>query len=151
MTDSKIVPIDDVLFEELAEPDLGAEVEGGFQAQVGDRPIGIKLRQIFDELRESIPTEYTKLLLDYEVWHVPHRAATRPHSGFGEPTSVGIEVRYTDEGTTSIVALLPSFQYVVHGELHVRGTFAANGSARVETPDFLESVKRKSYAGLTFG
>ena len=121
-------PIAHALTPQLESMILGGEIdEGGFFAEVGEEPRGFRLRDLFERLGKPIPPRLAELNRVYELWLIPHRVNIIRRSGLAEPTSVGIEVRYLKgKKTCSVVSLLPSFQYLVHGRLggniELRGT-----------------------------
>lgn len=105
--------------------------EGGFFAQIANQPIAFPLRKVFEELNQPVSLDLYKR---FEVWLVPHRLAIVRRRGQAEPTSVGMEIEYqTDGRTCAAAALLPSFQFVVHGEARVRGTLTTAGEAGADT------------------
>jgi hypothetical protein len=125
------IPIDRVLTEELeADVILGGPTidEGGFHAQAADQPIGLRIRSIFERLCAAVPPQMESLNKMFELWVVPHRVSIIRRSGHAEPSSVGIEVEYQNEGRTcSIISLLPSAEFLEHARLTVSGGLSASG------------------------
>lgn len=127
----KEVAINLPLAEQLETvPDLGAEIEdGGFYARSADSPIAYSVRALFKKLGKEVP-DGVALYNRFELWLVPHRVSIIRRSGLAEPTAVGIEVSYENDGRTcSIVSLFPSFQFIEHGRVsvHFKADMSATG------------------------
>lgn len=99
----------------------GAIVDSGFCAVVGDRPLGFRLRNVF----EKASADTRSVLFDsYEVWLIPHRVGIVRRSGMAEPVAIGIEVEYCNNGATCcVVGLLPVAEHVVHGAIGMNAAF----------------------------
>jgi hypothetical protein len=150
------VPINITLTEQLEfSPDLGTEVEeAGFFAQAARQPIAFSVRSLFRRLGRP-QAEAIKLYRRFELWLIPHRVSITRRQGLAEPTSIGIEVNYQDEGMTcSIISLFPSFQFVEHGSIGASASFSGRMSATGEllpqksTPE--SAFQNIDVAGLTF-
>jgi len=129
------------------EPDLGNEVEGGgFYARVADAPMGYSLRHLLaksDISQERISNLYNR----FGVWLVPHRVSIIRRSGLAEPTSVGLEVRYRNEGKTcSIVSLFPSFEFIQHGVAEIKCSARMSGTGELSAAP--EAEDHASGSGL---
>lgn len=117
-----LVPVDIAVARELesevSQQDLGGEVEaGGFYARVADRPLAYRLRTLYAKLELRQP-KVLDLYDRFDLWLVPHRAMLMRRSGLAEPVSVGIDVRYADDGMTCYpVSLFPEFSYIRQGTI----------------------------------
>ena len=134
------VEIDKVLAPELEVASEGDNLEGMlagmdercWYAEVGDAPIAFPLQRAFQELGLAPPSELYK---GFELWVVPHRVSVMRRCGAAEVTSVGVEVEYqTPSQVCSIVSLLPSPEFVTHGDLSLgfQGALSAAGEAKYD-------------------
>lgn len=115
------IPLGRVLTPELEGlPNLGSNEETeGCVARAGTAPICHDLRDVFDASGQEFP-QHLRLYDRFRLWLVPSRLAIIRKSGLSEPVSVGLEVEYDSDGQTcSVVALLPSPEFVVHGSVNV--------------------------------
>lgn len=130
------LPINKALTAQLDNLDFGEEEidARGIYARPADRPIGVRLRTLQDRLGATVPQQLASWLDDnFEVWLVPHRVSVIRRTGSAEPVSIGIEVEYLNgERTCSVLSLLPSFDFVVHGGVNIGLTAAGRLSPEGE-------------------
>ena len=152
------VPLNVVLAPELESiTDLGTETNStGFAVTVGTSPVCHQVSKIFATLGVELPPQY-KLFDRFRLWLVPQNISLLRRSGLSEPVTVGIEVDYIADGATcSIVSLLPSPEFIKHGELSlgasVQGSMKVSGAFDpMATPPNLSGSKAPiAMNGLTF-
>jgi hypothetical protein len=122
------IPLGRVLTPELEGlPDLGSSEEAeGCVARAAAAPICHDLRDVFNSLGQEFP-QHLRLYDRFRLWLVPSRLAIIRKSGFSEPVSVGLEVDYDSDGQTcSVVALLPSPEFVIHGSVNLDSRIAGS-------------------------
>jgi len=144
---------------ELGEPgELGGAIESsGLFADIHDRPIGLRLRDIKTSLGDEtallpLPegSPGWQLFSRFELWLVPHTMSIVRRSGLYEPTAVGLEVQYKNgERTCSVRALIPSFRAIDRG--HIRGAIGMNGELDVSQSAKGPATKALEFLGLRFG
>jgi hypothetical protein len=136
------IPIDDIV-DDLLEGDatLGEDIKDEkFSAKVGNQPIALKLRQVFEKLGWPVPQELGVYEM-FEVWLVPHRVGIMRRPGSkAEITSLGIQIEYIHNGSTcSVIALIPAPQFLHHGRIGLEGLLhgklSANGEASPGSED----------------
>lgn len=154
--DTQELVINEALTPELeSEPVLGGEVDdAAFCARPGNQPIAFKLRDVLQKLRQPLTPRIT-LYEMFEVWLVPHRVSIIRRRGNAEPISVGIQIEYLHEDTTcSVIALIPSPQFIHHGRIGVQGLFQGKVSTAGEaspTPADLQFKTEKELGKLSVG
>mgnify|MGYP006983099362 CR=1 FL=1 len=147
------IPLNLALTPELEVAKLGGQIKGDdLFAQVADSPIGFRLRDVFEHLgKPDQLAPFKKLYKRFEVWMIPHRISILRREGFAEPTSVGMMIEYENEDRTCMVAsLLPSFQYITHGEARLKGTINAGGEVAAGGVVGKEAVPLVERAGIRF-
>lgn len=135
--------------------------EGGFYAEANDQPLAVRFRAVQTALGAEAPPKLTQWLEDsYDLWLIPHRLSVIRRAGAAEVVSVGVEVEYLQPDpalrrTCSVVSLLPSFEYIVHGEVGggvtAAGRFTAAGEAMPGVPSFKGGTPVTSAGQLELG
>ncbi len=148
------IPLNNVLSEELeSDADLGTEQDSvDFAADIGDQPIGLRLRSVFEQLEKPVPPELA-LYRMFEVWLIPHRFSLIRRRGLAEPTSIGLEIKYDHDDTTcSVIALIPNPVMRRYGEVSVGFNFTGSVSTTGEFAPALASLEPVLNVGsLGFG
>jgi hypothetical protein len=134
----------------VLSPD-GAESEPDwFEARIAGGTRCISLKRVFDILGRST-AGVEPLYSHYDVWLIPHRVSVMLRTRFADLTSVGIEVDYrTEHGSSSILSLLPSSQYVQRESLTLGAMISANGSTRPATDSVAGEGAGFVFDGLGF-
>jgi len=153
------LPIDLALTTELENVNFGQEDinADGFFATGGNRPVGILLRDIQDQLSAGVPKNVSDWMRgNFDIWLIPHRVSIIRRAGLAETISIGLEVEYLNEDCTcSIVSLLPSFQFVVYGGGSVgavfTGKFSPTGESIPGDPKTDQNKGKLRFGMLEFG
>jgi hypothetical protein len=136
------IALNRVLSEELeSDADLGTEQDSvDFAAQIGDQPIGLRLRSVFEQLEKPVPPALA-LYRMFEVWLIPHRFSLIRRKGLAEPTSIGLEIQYEHDDTTcSVVSLIPTPIMRRYGQVSVGFNFTGSVSTTGEFAPTLEGT-----------
>ena len=150
------LPINTSLAYELEQDlDFGTETTeetSAFTARVHSTPIGYRLIDLQLQAGTGLESKLSLFYDAYDLWLIPHRVSIMRNAGHAEPTSVGIEVEYLPNGRTCcIVALLPSFEYRIHGGATFGGAFSASGNAEPSTEDIVPTASLPSLGQVGLG
>ena len=154
MGELELQPVTPFLEEAVISLGGGSAIDTGrFSVSIADRPIAVTLPALAFKLGKPIPADL-ELYRQFSTWVVPNRVGVIRRSGMAEAMSVGIECEYMNgERTCTIVSLLPSPQFVLHGTasgtLKCEGNLAFSGETLPLDGD--AGPVRITEAGIAFG
>lgn len=131
MDDFQDIEFTHVVNARLEKPtSFGSEVEdGGLVARIGTRPLPFPL-EAAQGLNDSSDLGKALRSVRFKTWIVPHSFSVIRRSGFREPTSASLQVKYVVEPgqTCSVQGVLPQPQYLQAGNVGFSAALNASGA-----------------------